>query len=961
MVHLQGDFKWREDKEPCLKNMEIAVPSGALVGIIGQVGSGKSSIMNAIMGELWPCGDSRCMAPRKIAYSSQNPYLFEGSVKENILKGDDFDKERYAQALHAACLSRDLRQLPGGDSAPVGARGGNLSGGQRARVSLARAIYTTSCDLLLIDDPFAAVDAETGRHLNEHLLHGPLMKGRTGIVACQPDNERMMRFDWVVVLKEGRMVAQGKPLAVIESSEYKALLSGDGAFEQEMDEQTKNTASDMTQNEEQVQDRYEAEGQGRASMNSTSWFMRQGGWYNIVLSMFFFMLMNIVVMVESTQLSAWMSHASAYEVGLTPIEPKMGTYISRYLFWMFIGLAFWTVGFSFGQTWSINTSNVVYRCMAISIMNAPIDGFFDKTPTGRIMNRMTTDMNAVDLSMFMGMCGAFGTFWAFVIPMFYVHLMMPLWFSVLGIPFYMLVGKCSTLYWKTMVPMKYLILTSKAMVSSAITDAESSPSSIRAYNMEQYRLTAFANTMRKMIAANFLTDVICVRWVVNRLFLLSAIFVTIIVLLCVWIPNCLDVGSASLVINLVFSLLFTVEGMLNTFSGSQMLMICMNRVYEYTALPEEREARLPTDAAFMNWNVSIPRAMLGRLDSGTETLNKLQGPDGVQIIRVEGYHEEPLLKQASLDSASFVAMDGKSLADLAPRCKELRKCSSWHRLIRVNGAYRSAEDIADELCSGNSFDLLLEVRSGWLADGTRIDVQNLRVGYGDLPRDVLQGVSLVVPRKNKAAIVGPTGCGKSTMLLSFLRILEPRGGRIYIEGVDTQTIGLRTLRQSIGLVPQEPVMLQGSLRFNIDPFERYDDKRIWEALKLVQMEDYVVKNMGGTLDCKIQDGGDLLSFGQRQLLSMARNIVSRPSLLLLDEATSALDPNTQKILQNSVEEQFEDASMVVIAHRLETILNFDIVVVLDAGKVVEQGPLKEVAQLKDGRFAKMLAVKGISV
>jgi len=178
----------------------------------------------------------------------------------------------------------------------------------------------------------------------------------------------------------------------------------------------------------------------------------------------------------------------------------------------------------------------------------------------------------------------------------------------------------------------------------------------------------------------------------------------------------------------------------------------MNRVYEYTGLPEEREARLPTDSVFKNFTITIPRAMLARLGSSKQVLKKVVGHDGIRVVKMEGNHEEVVLKQLHKDSASLVAMDGKSLADLAPDVKQLRQCSRWHRLTRVNNAHKTAVEMADELCSGNSFELALEIKSGWLADGAKIEVQNLRVGYGDLPRDVLKGVSFTVPRRSKAAI-----------------------------------------------------------------------------------------------------------------------------------------------------------------------------------------------------------------
>jgi len=196
---------------------------------------------------------------------------------------------------------------------------------------------------------------------------------------------------------------------------------------------------------------------------------------------------------------------------------------------------------------------------------------------------------------------------------------------------------------------------------------------------------------------------------------------------------------------------------------------------------------------------------------------------------------------------------------------------------------------------------------------------------------------------------------------SLLRMLEPRDGRIYLEGVDTQQLGLSTLRQSVGLVPQDPVLLQGTLRFNIDPFQWYDDDAIWEALEMVHMADFVKYDLKDGLNFQVNGEGLNLSFGQRQLISFARNVVRGPKLLLLDEATSAIDPKAQETLQATVEKAFEESTIIVIAHRLETILNFDLAVVMDRGKIAEKGSVRELSQVKGGRFAKMLAAKGLSL
>mmetsp|Transcript_4105 Transcript_4105/g.9602 ORF Transcript_4105/g.9602 Transcript_4105/m.9602 type:complete len:564 (-) Transcript_4105:161-1852(-) len=561
-------------------------------------------------------------------------------------------------------------------------------------------------------------------------------------------------------------------------------------------------------------------------------------------------------------------------------------------------------------------------------------------------------MMNVDMQVFVGCCSTIGMVWSLSVPICYVHLTMPLWFSLLTVPFYYLVIMLISLYWKTMVPLRYLMQVSKSGVSSEIADVEATPATVRAYGMEEHRLKTFTLAVRKMICADFLGRIVCIRWLCNRLFVLGGCFVTGLALMCVWIPGALDVGSASLVINTMFQIIVSIEVNIATGSMAQYQIIAMNRIYEYTSLPEEREELLESDKMYKNLTVAAARAELGVL--GSQVVD-----GGIQITRTLATGKDAILVQLRGRTA-FVAAPGKRLADLAPHCQGLRGTERWHRIVAVNGAHKTADEVAEELCEGDSPEVLIHVESGWLADGVKVEIQDLRVGYADVPRDVLHGISITIPRKNKAGVVGPTGCGKSTLLLSLLRMLEPRSGRIRLEGVDTQNIGLRTLRMSLGLVPQDPVLLQGTLRFNIDPFELHNDDRIWQALELVQMKD-AVNSLSGGLDFAVSGDGSNLSFGQRQLLSLARNIVRKPMLLLLDEATSAIDPRTQELLQRTIKEVFPDSTMIVIAHRLETILDFDMVVVMEDGRVVEKGSVKELAKLQRGCFSSLLAAKGLSL
>merc|ERR1719245_1079477 len=233
---------------------------------------------------------------------------------------------------------------------------------------------------------------------------------------------------------------------------------------------------------------------------------------------------------------------------------------------------------------------------------------------------------------------------------------MPLWFTLITIPAYYLTMVTISLYWKTMVPLRYLMQVSKSGVSSEIADVENTSATVRAYNMEGYRLKVFAVAVRKMIASDFLGRIICIRWLCNRLFVLGGFFTTGVALLCVWITGALDVGSASLVINTMFSIIVSVEGSIHTASLAQYQIIAMNRVYEYTSLPEEREETLASDSPFHSFQVCVKRRELGNL--------QYEIKDGLVVVyRSHRDRREPLLRQMPGKTA-LVSVDGTRLTDL---------------------------------------------------------------------------------------------------------------------------------------------------------------------------------------------------------------------------------------------------------------------------------------------------------
>eukprot|EP00090_Calanus_glacialis_P018853 TRINITY_DN29170_c0_g1_i1.p1 TRINITY_DN29170_c0_g1~~TRINITY_DN29170_c0_g1_i1.p1 ORF type:complete len:356 (-),score=86.18 TRINITY_DN29170_c0_g1_i1:61-1104(-) len=245
----------------------------------------------------------------------------------------------------------------------------------------------------------------------------------------------------------------------------------------------------------------------------------------------------------------------------------------------------------------------------------------------------------------------------------------------------------------------------------------------------------------------------------------------------------------------------------------------------------------------------------------------------------------------------------------------------------------------------------------WPRNGD-ITFDNLQVRYREGLPLVLKGVSLGITGGEKVGIVGRTGSGKSSLTLSIFRINEAAAGSITIDSRDIANIGLGTLRSSLTIIPQDPVLFSGSLRMNLDPFNKSNTHDLWRALELAHLKSYVSSLPGG-LDHLVSEGGDNLSVGQRQLLCLARACLRKTKILLLDEATAAVDLETDDLIQATIRSEFHDCTIITIAHRLNTIMDSDKVVVLSDGHLAECDTPQNLLGREDSVFHSMAKEAGL--
>eukprot|EP00002_Diphylleia_rotans_P003775 TRINITY_DN1266_c0_g1_i1.p1 TRINITY_DN1266_c0_g1~~TRINITY_DN1266_c0_g1_i1.p1 ORF type:complete len:1203 (-),score=279.41 TRINITY_DN1266_c0_g1_i1:2308-5916(-) len=819
-----GTFSWKRSAGPLLRSVNIEVESNQLVAVTGQVGAGKSSLMEAILGGMVK-QNGYVQVNGSVAYVSQQAWIQNATLRDNILFGLPFDERRYARVLDACALKQDIDMLPAGDMTEIGEKGINLSGGQKQRVSIARAVYHNA-DVYLLDDPLSAVDAHVGKHIFENVISREkgMLKDKAVILVTHAVHF-LPSVSRIYLLKEGEIAEAGTYQRLMElDGQFASLVKTYGVSEQAQPQDQ--TAEETKPNQTQEAPAEVKKGADTAGKKIIGIEERAVGEVNKDVYTTYFLsigktlaasIATVLILVQVSGISSniWLSvwsedednedYENSFYIGIYVL---LGTLQSIFVFLSAIQLA-WA---------SIISSATLHDGMLNTILRAPM-AFFDTTPLGRIINRFGKDQYTVDDSLPRIVQSYLNTF-MFVMGIMFVIIFATPYFVVIILPLSFLYRYVQQYYLATSRELKRLESTTRSPIFSHFSETLQGASTIRAYQLEP----KFVDESDKRLDFNqaaYYPNVASNRWLAMRLEFLGTIIVTCACLFAVMERDSIDAGTVGLSISYALSVTQTLNWMVRMSCELEANIVSVERIKEYSELKTEAAAIVPSN----------------------------------------------------------------------------RPASSWPN------------------------------------QGT-IQLRNLSLRYREGLDLVLNRISCSINAKEKIGICGRTGAGKSSLTLALFRLVEPAEGTIVIDGVDISAIGLDDLRSKLSIIPQDPVLFSGTIRSNLDPFHKYTDAEVWEAVKTSHMYNYVSK-LEKQLDSPVTENGDNFSVGQRQLLCLARALLRKSTVLVLDEATAAVDVETDALVQSTIRSAFKECTVLTIAHRINTIIDNDRVMVLDRGRLAE--------------------------
>ena len=703
----------------------------------------------------------------------------------------------------------------------IGEKGVNLSGGQKVRVSLARTVYSNP-DIYLFDDPISALDANIGKKIMKELIIDYL-EGKTRVIVTHA-LQYLKYMNRIIYMKNGRIEWVGT-FEEIQNQDFFISMKKLSKLSVENNEEEKkeksNVMKDFTESGREIIKiiKEEDEEIGSVKFGVYISYSRYLGGNTFLLIVIFIMLMW---QANKGGSDLWLAYWSLPENQ----DESQENPDSKWTFYgIYCSLALSSVFFIFLRIFMLTRGIVrlgryLHKDMIIKLVRAPINLFHEIIPRGQIFNRLSKDLDSLNISAFtVGDClvcflSAIGSF---VLCAIYDP------FSILYMPIILVCGFFITKFYLIgSRPLTRLEAISRSPILNTINETIPGYGSIKAFGKENNYLDKFYSKINDCFNIN-----ICLRGIK------------------MWLQEMFKLLSVFYLIYLVLNTIFNEDEVTSQSVGI---------TFTYSVILQEN----------LGWGFSIAADLENIMISLERCL---------QYTRIESEAPNKII----------------------PKDEEL-------------------------------------IEKKWPNEG-KIKFENYSVKYRPNTEIVLKNLNFEIKPNEKIGIVGRTGSGKSTICLCLFRILEPLEGTIYIDDEDITKIGLEILRKNLTIIPQDPCLMEGSLKYNIDPFDSKDDKEIISILKKIGFE--YTESDAQILNRKIEQGGSNLSVGEKQLVCIARAIIRKTKIVVMDEATANIDMKTEEKIQKALQYVLNNSTVITVAHRIKTIINYDRILVLDNGNIIE--------------------------
>ncbi|XP_011504959.1 PREDICTED: multidrug resistance-associated protein 4-like [Ceratosolen solmsi marchali] len=853
-----------------LNNININIKRNLLYAIVGPVAAGKTSLLKLILKEYIPL-KGQILLNGNISYASQDPWLFRGTIRSNIIFGRAYDVKRYKQVIKACALSEDFQHFPDGDKTLIGESGITLSGGQCARVNLARAVYRNA-DIYLLDDPFSAVDSRVSKHLFKNCING-ILKDKTRILVTH-QLEYLKEADEIIFIADGQIKFQGNFTSFQEVDELvqylnvndnkvsdfpdnkenfdKSILSYESRYDNDLTDKDKEKDVEATEKligPDNIIGKGKKIDESKESKlevihgNSVYWkyFAAGGSCIAPLATLLAFLIVQFLSSSSDYFIGYWTrmqdinrNYSHFVQYGNSSVSKQLDTYTAIYILSSLMVGAFIIsiVKMALYTTVCKNSNENIHNKMASSLLRATIH-FFQTNNSGRILNRFSKDLGMVDERLQAMLLETIDFF--FIVLGVVIQILIINWkLIILVIILVYVFWKGRVIAIKTTRSIMKLEAQAKSPVFSHVNSSFAGVLTIRSCHAESIICKEFDDYQDNHTVAASISQYVLIAY-------------------SLWLD----------LMTLIFMTLLT---------------------YSFIVFRE----------------------------------NQTSGADvGLAITQV-------------LVLCNILSRGVKLTADIETQMV------SVHRLFEYT-------ELEEECSSSNEIDYKLP--RAWPNQG-KIEFDSLCLRYSPNGPLILKNLTFNIEGGAKIGIVGRTGAGKSSLTIALFRLADIEGS-ILIDNIDTRNVDLKLLRNKISILPQEPILFSLSLRKNLDPTDEYDDDLIWSAIRDVELNEIF-----DSLDCVLHRNN--LSTGQRQLLCLARAILKKNKILILDEATANVDINTDALIQKIIRAKFANCTVITIAHRLNTVMKCDKILVMDHGKVVEYDSPDVLLKTNDGYLSKML-------